>query len=260
MTRKLIFSLALAPVLLLGCGGNGGSDSSPIAAQHAVVDVAKAAHSYRYLTGMARLHYAVLNSAPTGEKTYDPMLGVDYRVTTRENGSFQVFLTEAEGDQPMGEVRILTADGPPYPVTTRQVINATIDGSHIAGGFDFVAHDEAALSSEVAGQYDLTNPSARVYFDLATTTDGVSGTFGARIEDEDVVDFRDITSSPTFATNANFTVHGRGGAVTINEDGSGQSVASDDSGTYTVRWTADWIVTLVRPDGSSTNLGPISGL
>jgi hypothetical protein len=258
VSRKLFFALGFAPLLLAGCGGTGGANSAN--AQHAVIDVAKAAHSYRYLTGMAQFHDEVLLGEPNGELRHDPVLGVDYRVTVGENGVFHAALSDPDDDQALGTVDIVVADTLPYPVTTRQVINASIDGSHMEGELDLTTQDEAGLSNELSGQYSLTNPATTAAFDLVTLNGAVSGTFEARVDDGDVVDFRDISVTQTFATNASFTAHGRDGTLTINPDGSGQSVAADDSGTYTVRWTADWIVTLVRPDGSSTNLGPISGL
>lgn len=222
--------------------------------------MAKAAHGYRYLIGMARLQSEVQNSTPTGEKITDPMLGVDYRVTTLADGSFRVFFSETGGTQALGEARILTVDDEPYPVTTRQTINATFGETSITGGFDFTTQDEDARSSALTGGYDLTTPKARVFFDLATTNGVESGTFGARVADDDVVDCRNVTTTATFATQATFTVHGREGTVTMNADGSGQALSTDGSGTYTLRWTTDWNVTLVRPDGSSTVLGSIDSL
>lgn len=245
-------------MVVAGCGGSGAGNTDN--AQHAVIDVAKAAHSYRYLTGMARLHDTVLLSTPSETRTYDPVLGVDYTIKVDENGAFRVDLFEHGGDQGLGEVVISVTDALPYPVSSRQVIDATIGGSHMLGELDLTSQDEAGTSSELSGHYTLSNPDASAEFDLTTSNGTVSGTFDAAVDDGDEVDFSDITVTPTFVTNAAFLAHGRNGTVTINADGSGQSVATDDSGTYTVRWTTDWNVTLVRPDGTFTNLGPISGL
>lgn len=258
MSRKLFLGFGLVPVLLAGCGGSGGGNTDN--AQHAVIDVAKAAHSYRYLTAMARFHDTVLLSGPSEERVYDPVLGVDYNIVVDDNGAFRANLFEHGGPEGLGEVTISITDPVPYPIATRQMISVTLDGSQMLGEMDLTSQDEAGASSVLSGHYMLSNPTATAEFDLVTTDGVVSGTFDVKVDDDDEVDFSAITVTPTFVTHANFLAHGRPGTVTINADGSGQSVAADDSGTYTVRWTTDWNVTLYRPDGTFTNLGPISGL
>lgn len=262
VTRKLAFSLGLASLLLVGCGGSGGSNA--VTAQHASLDAAKAAYAFRHLNALGVLHYRVLESLPTAEKIYDPNLDVDYRIIENGEGAFRIPLTEPGSDQSVGELRLSTVDGPPDPIQYRQIVNATTHGSHLLGGFDII-FDDTGATTRFTGRYDVTHPRSTVYFDMGSTTAGPFGSFGARVDDSDAVDFRDFTYSGKpeegpIATHANFTTREREGTVTMRTDGSGEATATDGTGTYTIRWTTDWNITLVRPDGSSTVLGPIDAL
>jgi hypothetical protein len=172
---------------------------------------------------------------------------------------YQVAFATPEGAS-IGSADISVVDGPPFPVTTHQTMNATFHGVHMEGSLDLTSQDEQGLVNEVSGDYTLTNPDTHSVFDLVTNNGVVSGSFDSTVDDGDEIDFHDIQVGQDLSTSAVFTTSTGTGNLTLNADGSGQTTSTDSHGTYTVQWTRDWRLTLIRPDGSTAFLGFVGNI
>ena len=254
---RLAYPLLL---VLAGCAGNNGGGTLPFPKDvEAVTDAAKAAHAYRFVTAMAMLQEQVLAGIPLDTPQSDPMLGANFTVSAGTAGAFHVAFSST-GGAPLGTADIQVLDGLPFPVRATQQMDATFDGVHMVGTLDLTTQDDTGLNTEVHGAYTLTDPDTQSTFDITTTNGVVAGTFDSKVDDGDDIDFSNVQVAQDLSTTASFAEKGEHGTLVINADGSGHSDLTSTHGTYQVRWDSRWMLTLVRPDGTTQELGFVGTL